>query len=133
MTVQCHICDIFHRLYFLLKETSVQDNIFTMFIKLITQTLHETCAIDGPPLLSISLFNMLQACVILEKQVFRNHVCDLELSFFVYDTLTWIFMSQIKLHVPPPPFFFQWTKLFLWFNDQTSMCAHFIKSNKSWN
>ena len=77
-----------HLPYLLLKETSVQDNIFTMLIKLITQTLHETCALGGPPLLSISLFKMLQACVILEKQVFRNHVFHLELPFFVYDTLT---------------------------------------------
>lgn len=131
VTVQCHM---WHLPYLLLKETSVQDNIFTMLIKLITQTLHETCALGGPPLLSISLFKMLQACVILEKQVFRNHVFHLELSFFVYDT-----DMNIYEQYPPPPFF-SWTKLFLVIQCQitfsptkyqTSVCAHFIKSNKS--
>ena len=103
VTVQCHM---WHLPYLLLKETSVQDNIFTMLIKLITQTLHETCALGGPPLLSISLFKMLHACVILEKQVFRNHVFHLELSFFVYDT-------DMNIYEPYPPSFFSWTKLFL--------------------
>lgn len=134
VTVQCHM---WHLPYLLLKETSVQDNIFTMLIKLITQTLHETCALGGPPLLSISLFKMLQACVILEKQVFRNHVFHLELSFFVYDT-----DMNIYEPYPPPPFFFFFMNetfscdsmpdhIFPYKISNLGVCAHFIKSNKS--
>lgn len=81
VTVQCHM--------FTIKGNErTRQYLYNAYIKLITQRLHETCALGGPPLLSISLFKMLQACVILEKQVFRNHVFHLELSFFVYDTLT---------------------------------------------
>ena len=121
VTVQCHM---WHLPYLLEKETSVQDNIFTMLIKLITQTLHETCALGGPPLLSISLFKMLQACVILPEP---------RVSFRVIVLCIWHWHEYLWA---VPPLFFLVIQCQITFSPtkyQTSMCAHFMKSNKSWN